>query len=314
MLSVVIPAFNEEESLNPLYAEIKSALKNSDYEIIFIDDGSTDKSLSLLKNFNKKDKRVRVYSFRKNQGKAEALTFGFQKVNGDYVATLDADLQDKPTEIPKLMDKAKEGWDVVCGWRKKRQDPPLKILSSRLFNFLTRAFWGLRLHDYNCGLKIYTKEAAKTLHIYGGLYRFIPLLLYQEGFRVCEVPVIHQGRKYGKSKYRFSKIWSDLPDIFTMLFLVRYSKRPLHFFGLIGFILFFFGFIILSYLTFIKFFGGGIGERPILFLGMLLVLTGFQVFLTGFLADLFINLSQRSSKNGSSNALLKYSSDESLLK
>lgn len=304
MISVVIPVFNEEESLEMLYKELVSFFKQRDCVIIFVDDGSTDSSLDILKEIEAKDKRVRVFSFRRNQGKSEALSLGFKKAKGEKIVTLDADLQDKPEEIQKLLEKAQEGWDVVCGWRKERKDPLHKVLSSKFFNTLAGFFWGLKLHDYNCGLKLYTKEAASALRIYGGLHRFIPLLAYQEGFSVTEVPINHDRRRFGKSKYGFSKLWKDFPDIFSMLFLTRYSKRPLHFFGTMGVILFIFGVIILGYLSILHFQGEGIGNRPLLFLGMLLVLSGFQLLFTGFLADLIINTSHDLEKEYT----LKYSS------
>lgn len=307
MISIVVPVYNEAESLPFFYKELVSSLKSrTDFEIIFIDDGSTDKSLDLLKNLSKKDKSIRIFSFLKNQGKSEALTLGFQKAKGEYIVTLDADLQDKPAEISKLFRQQEKGYDLVCGWRKKRHDPFLKVLSSKIFNFASSVFWGLKLHDYNCGLKLYTKSAAKSIKLYGGLHRFIPLMVYQNGFRVAEVPVMHGERQHGKSKYGLSKLWKDSPDIFTMLFLSKYAKRPLHFFGIIGFLLFFSGTAILLNLTFLKFMGQGIGNRPILFLGMLLVLTGFQAFLTGFLADLFIN----TNRTNQTELLLKYQSEE----
>lgn len=308
MISIIIPFFNEEESLLILYKEIIKYLPQLDkeYEIIFIDDGSNDGSLLVAKEIAQKNKKVRLFSFRRNYGKAEALVFGFQKANGDYIVTLDADLQDSPSEISKLLTKIKEGYDLVCGWRKDRQDSSPKVFASRLFNFLAGFFWGLRLHDYNCGLKVLTREAAKSLHLYGGLHRFLPLIAYQQGFTVAEVPVSHEKRRFGSSKYGFSKLWTDLPDMFTMLFLTRYGSRPLHFFGLVGGILFAIGILVLGYLSFIWLQGQSIGRRPLLFLGMLLVLSGFQVFFTGFLADLIINISQ----NKRTEPFLKYSSDK----
>lgn len=297
MISFVIPLYNEQESIYDFYNELISVVKKLAvrYEIIFVDDGSTDSSLAYLKKLSNKNKNIKIFSFRKNHGKAEALTFGFQRSKGDYVVTLDADLQDKPTEISKLLHKQKEGYDVVSGWRKNRSDSIKKIVASKLFNSLVSSSFGLKLHDYNCGLKVYTKDAAKSLRLYGGLHRFIPLLAYQQGFTVAEVAVIHQKRKRGKSKYGFSKLWRDLPDVFTMFFLIHYKTKPLHFFGPIGFLLFFAGSGILLYLTGIKvFFQEGIGDRPLLFLGLLLVLSGLQIFFTGFLADLFINATQAS--------------------
>lgn len=308
MISIVIPVFNEEECLPDLHNELIASVKAyKDYEIIFVDDGSTDGSLPLLKKLLQKDKRIRIYSFRKNQGKAEALTFGFQKAKGDYIITLDADLQDRPDQIKKLLEVAMQGSDLVCGWRKNRKDSFLTNFSSKIFNKLTRFFWGLHLHDYNCGLKVLTKDVAKSLHLYGGLHRFIPLLVYEQGFTVSEVAVVHQRRRFGKSKYGLSKLWKDLPDMFTMLFLSRYGKKPLHFFGFFGSLLFLIGVGILGYLTVIKFMGQGIGQRPILFLGILLVIGGLQVFFTGFLADLFINLSHRADREA---PLLKYSNGD----
>jgi glycosyltransferase involved in cell wall biosynthesis len=309
MLSVVVPAFNEEESLSVFRKELVKSLEKlkTPYEIIFVDDGSRDKTLEILKNFANKDRNIKVFSFRKNQGKAEALTFGFQKAVGDYIVTLDADLQDKPREISKLLNKAeKENWDVVCGWRKDRRDPVRKVVSSKLFNLIASISWGLKLHDYNCGLKLYSREAAKSLNLYGGMHRFIPLLAHDQGFTVTEVAVEHDVRKYGKSKYGFSKIWKDLPDMFTMLFLSKYSKRPMHFFGIVGGAFVLMGIIILGYLSLLHFQGIAIGDRPLLFLGVLLVISGFQLFFTGFLADLIINISHKKNKE----FFLKFSTEE----
>lgn len=307
MLSVIIPAYNEEENLSLVYDEIVNVVKDHEYEIIFIDDGSTDGSLKPLKGLEKKNNKVRIFSLRRNQGKAEALTLGFQKAKGDYVVTLDADLQDKPKEISKLLREREKGkWDVVCGWRKERKDSLKKVISSKLFNNIVSIFWGLKLHDYNCGLKLYTKEAAKSLNLYGGMHRFIPLLVHDQGFSVTEVAVEHDKRKYGKSKYGFSKLWKDLPDIFTMLFLSKYSKRPFHFFGVAGSFLVLIGVAILGYLTYLRILGETIGQRPLLFFGMLLVISGFQLFFTGFLADLIINISSKQKKD----FVLKYSSED----
>jgi glycosyltransferase involved in cell wall biosynthesis len=295
MISAVIPVYNEEESLEAFYKVLVPNLSKLDkvYEIIFVDDGSTDKTISILKTFENKNNNVKVLSFRKNRGKAEVLTSGFQAAKGDFIVTLDADLQDRPEEIGKLLQKANEGFDLVSGWRKDRKDPLKKRISSRLFNFLMGAFWGVSLHDYNCGLKLYTKEAAKSINLYGGMHRFIPLLVSEKGFNVTEIPVIHEKRKFGKSKYGFSKIFRDIPDMFTVLFLTKYAKRPLHFFGLIGGIILSIGIFILLYLSIIHFMGQAIGERPLLIFGILLVLAGFQVLFTGFLADLILHISEK---------------------
>lgn len=298
MISAVVPVYNEEESLESFYKVLIPNLSKLDKEceVIFVDDGSTDKSLEILKKFEKENENVRILSFRKNRGKAEVLTSGFKACKGDLVVTLDADLQDRPEEIGKLIEKQKEGFDMVSGWRKNRKDALKTRLSSRLFNFIMSSFWGVHLHDYNCGLKLYTKEVSKSLSLYGGMHRFIPLLVTEKGFNVTEIPVVHEARKYGKSKYGFSKIFRDIPDMFTILFLTKYAKRPLHFFGIAGGTLAFIGFFILLYLTMLRFQGQTIGNRPLLLFGILLVISGLQIFFTGFLADLIIHLSEKNGK------------------
>lgn len=307
-MSVVVPVLNEEESIRAFYDVLTRDLAKlkSTHEIIFIDDGSSDTSLSILKEIAKSDSSVRVFAFRRNQGKAEALTLGFQKAKGDQIITLDADLEDQPSEIGNLIEKAKEGWDIVIGWRKDRKHSSTSRLSSKIFNFFAYLFWGMQLHDYNSGLKLITSESAKELRLYGGMHRFIPLLAYQSGFRVTEIPVRHEIRKFGKSKYSKFKIFKDLPDMFTMLFLSNYSKRPLHFFGIIGGGMFFIGVVILSYLSVLHFMGESINRRPLLLGGGLLAISGLQVFFTGFIAELLLNISQRDRVHFS----LKYSSDE----
>jgi len=295
MLSIIVPVYNEEESLGHFYKELIRVLKEmvEEYEIIFIDDGSRDNSFSILQNLEKTDKTVRVFSFRRNLGKAEALTLGFAKSTGDIIVTLDADLQDQPSEIPNLLELHQQGYDVVCGWRKDRRDKSKMKVISKLFNYTLNHIFDLTVHDYNCGLKLYTRDAAKSLNLYGGLHRFIPILVYKQGFTVTEIPVVHKPREFGKSKYGFSKIFKDLPDMFTMLFLVKYMKQPLHFFGLAGGAMGFLGAVILGYLTIIWLMGQSIGTRPLLLFGILLLLAGIQVFFTGFLAELLINISHR---------------------
>lgn len=307
MLSIVVPVYNEEESIYAFFEELTRCLRElkKEYEVVFVDDGSTDTSLALLQGLSEKNKEVRVFSFRKNQGKAEALTLGFQKAQGDIVITLDADLQDKPSEIAKFLEKAKEA-EVVCGWRKERKDKSKMKVISKLFNFLLHKLYGVDVHDYNCGFKLYTKDAAKSLRLYGGLHRFIPLLVAQNGFSVTEIPVDHDVRKFGKSKYGFSKLWTDLPDMFTMLFLVRYGKRPLHFFGIFGMLLFGLGLLAFTYLGITWFSGQSIGQRPLLQFSILLMLGGLQIFFTGFIAELLLNISQRDYKSPS----LKYNSEK----
>ncbi len=312
MISAVVPAYNEEESLKEFYALLSSSLVklDKDYEIVFVDDGSTDNTLEILKRFATKDKKIRIFSFRRNRGKAEALTLGFKMAKGDYVVTLDADLQDRPEEIGKLLEKSKEGFDLVSGWRKDRKDALKTRLSSRLFNFIMSSFWGVHLHDYNCGLKLYKKEAVQNLNLYGGMHRFIPLLVAEKGFEVTETPVVHEKRKFGKSKYGFSKIFRDIPDMFTILFLSRYAKRPLHFFGLVGGVISAIGFFILLYLTILHFMGERIGDRPLLVFGTLLLLAGFQILFSGLLADLILHISQKDNQEPDiTEEILKYKTE-----
>lgn len=295
MISIVVPVFNEEESLLAFYNRLKPAIDSLSrtHEIIFIDDGSTDSSLVLLKKLAEKDNTIRIFSFRRNQGKAEALTLGFQQSKGDMVVTLDADLQDRPEEIYKLIDLIHQGNEVVCGWRKDRKDATKMKIISKFFNYLNGLIWGVKLHDYNCGLKAYTTEAAKSMHLYGGMHRFIPLLAAQQGFVVTEVPVIHDSRKFGKSKYGFSKIF-NLPDMFTLLFLTKYGRRPLHFFAAAGSFLFLLGLFIFLFLWIdIQLIHHmSIGRRPLFFVSLALMLAGMQISFSGFLADLMINLTR----------------------
>lgn len=306
-LSIVVPVFNEEESLLAFYKELKRVLQAEkyDYEIVFVDDGSTDNSLELLKKLREQDKHVRIFSFRRNAGKAEALTLGFQKAVGDMVITMDADLQDQPSDIPLFIAKHKEGFDVVCGWRKNRRDKSKMKIISKLFNGMVHKAFDVPVHDYNCGFKLYTLDAAKSLRLYGGQHRFIPALISDQGFSIDEVVVHHEPRLLGYSKYGFSKVFKDIPDMFSMLFLVRYRKRPLHFFGIIGGLSMFVGFIVLTYLSVLKLLGERIGDRPLLLFGILCFLAGLQIFFTGFLAELITNMNQKTLSYG-----LKYSTDE----
>ncbi|MEK7605387.1 MAG: glycosyltransferase family 2 protein [Patescibacteria group bacterium] len=308
-LSIVVPVYNEEESLPHFYVELAKVLRGikKDYEIIFVDDGSKDRSFTYLKTLEKKDSHVRLFSFRKNLGKAEALSLGFLKAKGEIVITLDADLQDQPSEIHNLLKKHQEGFDVVCGWRKYRKDAQKMKFISKVFNGVLNKVFDLSIHDYNCGLKLYTNEAAKSLHLYGGLHRFIPIMVYEQGFSITEIPVTHEVRKFGQSKYTFNKI-KNLPDMFTMLFLMKYMKRPLHFFGAVGGLFSMLGVIILSYLSILHFLGESIGRRPLLIFGFVFVVAGLQIFFTGFLAELLINLSQKGEEH---NYPLKYISPRS---
>ncbi len=314
MVSVIVPARDEEEVIQLFYDEIMRHLPRvTKYELVFIDDGSTDKTLDILKTFAQKNKYVRVFSFKRNRGKADALAYGFAQAKGDIIITMDADLQDKPSEIQKFLDAYNNGADVVCGWRKERKDKQKMVVISRFFNYLIGVLFGLKLHDIDCGFKLFTRESIRSINIYGGLYRFIPLLLYQEGYVVDEVIVQHSPRYSGKSKYGFSKLWKSLPDLFTMIFLIKYSNRPLHFFGNIGLVFVLIGLIILADLSYLHFTGHAIARRPALVLSMICIIAGLQTFFTGFLADLMINISYSSpgEANNPRNFPLKYSSDKS---
>jgi len=296
--SIVIPVFNEQESLRELMVNIKKAFSNvkKTYEVIFVDDGSTDKSLDILKRIASENKNIRVLSFRKNSGKSLVLTLGFQMASGKYIATLDADLQDDPSNIMPLFQKLNRGkYDLVTGWRKNRKDNILKILSSRIFNRVAvPALFGIKLNDLNSGLKVYKSEVVKSLRIYGGMHRFIPVIAAEMGFSVTEKEVLHHRRKYGESKYKSSKILTDIPDLLTIYFIMKYNRRPLHFFGKIGGIVFGIGLMILVYLSYLRlFFDQKIGDRPLLLLGILLVIAGIQTLFTGLLADLIVNTNSK---------------------
>jgi glycosyltransferase involved in cell wall biosynthesis len=294
--SIVIPVLNEEESLPELITQIDTAFKKlkKSYEIVFIDDGSSDLTLSILKKYTQKDSRIRIYSFRKNLGKSIALTLGFQKAKGEYIITMDADLQDDPGNIEKLITAQKEGdYDLVSGWRKNRKDSKLKVINSRFFNnIIIPMLFGSNFKDMNSGLKLYRKDLAKEIKIYGGMHRFIPILSNEMGFKVKEVAIAHNPRKYGKSKYRSTKIFTDIPDLMTMYFLVKYDRRPLHFFSKLGGILLFLGGIALVYLIIYKLLGHSIGNRPLLLFGVLFVIAGIQTIFTGLLADLMVNFNR----------------------
>ena len=238
-LTLIIPVFNEAESLEKLYKEISTVLSDySDADIIFIDDGSTDNSFLIICQLADNDSRVRGIQFYKNFGKADALDEGFQLARGDVVITMDADLQDDPAEIPSLVEKIIEGWDVVSGWKKNRKDPANKRIPSKLFNLVTRLLTGIHIHDFNCGLKAYRNQVIKAIDVYGGLHRFIPALAGQKGFRITELIVNHRPREFGDTKYGGNRFFHGFFDLLTMMFTGKYVDRPLHFFGLLGLSLF----------------------------------------------------------------------------
>ena len=298
-ISIVIPVFNEEKSLNDLFSEISGVMQAfTNWEVIFIDDGSTDESFSILKNISRSNSMVKIISFYKNIGKSDALSAGFEKVDGDIIITMDADLQDDPKEIISMINKIEEGWDLVSGWKKNRQDPLSKRLPSKVFNFITSLLTGIKIHDFNCGLKAYRKKVIKSIDVYGGLHRYIPALAGRLGFSVTEIAVHHRERKYGTTKYGVNRLYHGFFDLFTMLFTSKYINRPLHFFGMIGLFLFMIGFIICIYLTIGWFNGIWLGNRPILFLGILLLIIGIQFFSIGLLGELFIKSNMQRNRKG----------------
>lgn len=290
-ISLIIPLYNEEGSLLELNERIQKVLNkhNANHEIWFIDDGSTDNSLQILKDLNKKNENIKVLSFQKNYGKSAALSEGFRNAHGNIVITMDADLQDDPNEIPKLIDKINSGYDLVSGWKKKRFDPITKTIPSKMFNFATSLLTGIKIHDFNCGLKAYRKKVIKEIPVYGELHRYLPVLAHWRGYKVGEVIVKHHPRKYGKTKFGARRFLSGFFDLFTVLFLTRYRQKPLHLFGFFGLLSFIAGFIISIYLTIIWFQGHGIGHRPLLFLGVLLIIVGMQSFSIGLIGEMITN-------------------------
>ena len=287
-LSVVIPLYNEEESLPELYQTIKKVVdaQGLTHEILFVDDGSNDRSLQVINGLRKTDPAVRVLSFRKNHGKSAALQVGFTHCRGDMVITMDADLQDDPNEIPNLISKLNEGYDLVSGWKKVRHDPITKTIPSKLFNFVVGLISGLPLHDFNCGLKAYRNDVVKSFNVYGELHRFLPVLAKWSGFRVTEIVVQHHPRKFGKTKFGMSRFLSGFLDLITVIFISKYTRKPLHLFGTIGLIAMIAGFAICAYLAVGWLQGQWIGRRPILQLGVLLIVVGVQFFSIGLLGEM----------------------------
>jgi glycosyltransferase involved in cell wall biosynthesis len=288
-LSLVVPVLNEREALPALVDEIERACEatGASWEVVFVDDGSTDGSAELLERLALEREPVRLVKLRRNFGKSAALRAGFEHSTGDVVVTLDGDGQDDPAEIPALVRKLDEGYDVVSGWKRDRRDPSLKRWSSRLFNAVTRRLSGLRLHDFNCGLKAYRGDCARSLELYGELHRYIPVLAHQRGWRVTELPVNHRPRRHGRSRYGSARYGRGVLDLLTVLFIGRYQYRPLHLFGGVGLLLMLAGFVISAYLSAIKIFGGeAIGRRPLLLLGVLLIVVGIQLLTLGLLGEM----------------------------
>jgi glycosyltransferase involved in cell wall biosynthesis len=288
VISVVVPLLNEERSLEALYGEIAAALEAHpvDFEVVFVDDGSTDGSMAVLSRMHDELANVVVVHLRRNFGKATALQAGFAEARGDIFVTIDADLQDDPAEIPRLLVKLDEGFDLVSGWKTRRNDPFLRRLFSRWFNWSVAVVSGVRLHDVNCGLKAYRSEVLRGMRLYGELHRFIPVLASYRGFRVAEIPVNHRARQHGRSRYGPERYLRGFFDLLSVTFMGRYRHRPLHLFGGLGLLMGAVGFVFLLYLSMLKLWGQSIGTRPLLTLGVLLVVVGIQLVSLGLISEL----------------------------
>jgi len=288
LISVVIPVYDERDSLEQLAAELLPVMRglSTPFEVIFVDDGSRDGGDVVLAGLAALNDEVRVIKMRSNFGKGPALTAGFTEAQGDIVITLDADLQDDPAEIPRMLAALDEGADLVSGWKKERHDPWNKRIPSKFFNAMARKASGLELHDLNCGFKAYRATVVHSLAIPGEMYRFIPAIAASEGFKVVEIPVNHRARQHGKSKYGFERYLRGLLDLMTISIVGRYRHRPMHLFGGAGLLLFAIGLIIGIYLTIIKILGEAIGTRPLLILAVLLIVVGIQLFTIGLVSEL----------------------------
>ena len=294
-ITVVIPIYNEVDSLKELHSELTSVLSRNDhYELLFIDDGSSDGSIDILNELSTLDPHTKVVEFYRNYGKAAALAEGFKLAEGEYIVTMDADLQDDPAEIPNLVEKLEEGYDLISGWKKTRHDPWTKRWPSKFFNFITRLMTGVKIHDFNCGLKIYKKSVVKTVEIYGGRHRYIPALAGQKNFKVSELIVNHRARKFGVTKYGSSRLFHGFFDLLTILFLNRYTQQPLHLFGMIGIIFSTVGFGVEVYVLYLKY---GLMEPfqkhiALLVFGVMMIVIGIQFISMGLLGELMARSQQ----------------------
>ncbi len=296
-ISVVVPLFNEEESLPELIAWIDRVMQKNDfsYEVVLVDDGSNDTSWEVIEQLRTKYSTVRGIKFRRNYGKSAALFSGFEIVNGDVVITMDADLQDSPDEIPELYRMIKEGgFDLVSGWKQKRYDPISKTIPSKFFNRTARAMSGIKLHDFNCGLKAYKNKVVKSVEVYGEMHRYIPILAKEAGFvKITEKVVQHQERKYGVTKFGLSRFINGFLDLLSITFISKFGKKPMHFFGLLGTLMFFVGFFASAWIGFQKIYSMSKGEMaplvtdsPYFYIALATMVIGTQLFLTGFIAEL----------------------------
>jgi len=297
VLSLIVPFYNEEESLPMLLDQICQAMEEKElhalfelpftFELLMIDDGSTDGSSGFIRKQIDRRPEVKLVSLQKNFGKTAALAAGFRYASGEIVVTLDADLQDDPFTVKELVAKLQEGYDLVSGWKRQRNDPLSKTIPSRIFNTTTRLLTGIKLHDFNCGLKAYRRKVVASLDLHGEMHRYIPVLAEWNGFRVTEIPVKHNARRFGRTKFGASRVFPGLFDFFTVLFITRYLRQPMHFFGMLSLISFLAGFGISLYVTIGKiFFNQAVVNRPILFLGILLIIVAVQFFSIGLLGEM----------------------------
>lgn len=302
-LSIVIPVHNEEENVVWLYEALKNILPtlNLTYEIIFIDDGSTDKTFDKLKSIQ--DEYLRILQFQRNYGKAAALSCGFREARGEYIITMDGDLQDDPKEIPQFLVALKE-YDMISGWKFERKDTMSKRAFSKIFNKLTQILTGIKIHDFNCGYKGYRSYVVKNIHVYAEFHRYIPVLAHWKGYTVGEIKVDHHARKYGKSKYGIERLLKGFLDLITVTFLGTYKKRPLHIFGTVGFLLCLSGILIGGYLSSLWIRGIKIGDRPLLMLGIVLIVTGVQLISLGLIGELITH------NRNNDDYIIKYDSFE----
>jgi glycosyltransferase involved in cell wall biosynthesis len=304
-ISVVVPVFNEEGNLGELHRRLTGVLTGLGlpYEFVFIDDGSKDGTWELIRSMAGQDRHVVALRHRRNFGKAEALANGFAVAKGDAIITMDGDLQDDPDELPRFIEELNKGFDLVSGWKQRRQDPLGKTAPSRVFNWTVRKVSGVQLHDFNCGFKAYRRDVTKSIRLYGELHRFTPVLADAEGFRIQELPVKHHPRTWGKSKYGWSRLVKGFLDLLTVTFLTNYRQRPMHLFGLPGLLSLFVGVLIGLFLTFERLIRDEtIGTRPLLMLAVLLVVIGAQFFGLGLLGE-FLAHGSNAPRNDPAHAL-----------
>lgn len=287
-VSILLPLYNEKDSIVELYERIRDVMQPLEprFEILFVDDGSTDGSAVLMDRVFASDHRVRILRFRRNFGKAAALAAGFAAARGEIIVTLDGDLQDLPEEIPRFLEKIDEGADLVSGWKYPRRDPIGRRLASRCYNLVTRLVSGVPLHDMNCGFKAYRREVAQSLKLYGELHRYIPLIAHSFGFRIAELKVTHAPRLHGRSKYGWWRFFSGFFDLFTVLMLTRYSARPLHIFGMVGFLASLAGGALTLYLLVMRLFGQYLSNRPLFYFALSILIVGVQMVFFGLLAEM----------------------------